>query len=246
MLAIQPRPSTHRLPEYVGVALAIGCLVGCTGGTSEGPTSPPAPGAPAPATDSGGTGSGGAGSGGVNAGGVGAGSAGTDGSGAPGDPAAASPAAPTPTALPSVATRKGSEAGGAQVEVTLNSVVAGGKLMTVTWTARNAGSTEWRVDNYFAGEDVFESRIGGPGLQANVAGTADGVTVLDKASGKRYLAATTPDGNCVCSTELVAVQLQPGGSAILESVYQAPPAEVSEVDVSIPHVGTFTNVPVTR
>ncbi len=240
MLAIQPRPSTHRLPGYVGVALAIGCLVGCTGGTSDSRTSPPAPGAPASATDSGS-----AGSAGANVGGVGVGNAGTGGSGAAGDPAAAS-AAPTPTALPSVATRKGSEAGGAQVEVTLNSVVAGGKLMTVTWTARNAGSTEWRVDNYFAGNDIFEDRLTGPGLKASIAGTADGVTVLDKSSGKRYLAATTPDGTCVCSTDLATLHIQPGGSAILESVYQAPPAEVSEVDVSIPSVGTFTNVPVSR
>lgn len=153
-------------------------------------------------------------------------------------------AAPTAADLPVIATRSGTNDEGAEIEVTLNSVIAGEKTMTVTWTARNAGDGDWRIADYFFAGSIYE---GETALEfARAAGDADGVAVLDADAGLRYLPARDDEGVCVCSAELAQVTLPPGGAAILEAVYQAVPADVTEVDVSMPNVGTFADAPVTR
>lgn len=174
-----------------------------------------------------------------------------EGSAASSAPAAASPSSvPSASALPVVATRAGSDIDGAKVEVSLNSVAVAGPVMTVTWTARNAGEKDWTIGSYFFTGSFFE----GPkytGEFAEVASSrhiddADGVYVLDRTNARRYLTGRDKAMRCACSSELYAVNLTPGGSAVLEAQYQAPPQSVTEVDVVIPNVGTFRAVPVTR
>lgn len=165
----------------------------------------------------------------------------------------ASTQAPSPSALPTIATRRGSSIDAASVEVTLNSVVVDAAMMTVTWTARNAGQQPWIVGDYFFAGYYFDSAKGSTGASPNVGralaqsdGQADGVYVLDRAHARRYLTGRDKDARCACSGGLAMASLEPGGEAVLQAQYQAPPADVTSVDVVIPNVGSFRDVAVTR
>lgn len=63
---------------------------------------------------------------------------------------------------------------------------------------------------------------------------------------RRYLTGRDKDARCACSSGLGLANLEPGGEAVLEAQYKALPADVTTVDVVIPHVGGFRDVPVTR
>lgn len=157
----------------------------------------------------------------------------------------ASGATASPTALPVIATRKGApQSTGESMEVSLNSVVVNGELMTVTFTARSDASDGWFVGTYFyAGNPngtAVDTALGG--FDPNV----DGVYVLDPAAKRRYLVARDKDGECVCSSHVGADMIGPGGEVVLEAVFAAPPSSTATVDVVIPKVGTFAKVPVTR
>ncbi|MEI2779020.1 MAG: hypothetical protein V9G19_24245 [Tetrasphaera sp.] len=164
------------------------------------------------------------------------------GSGAPAAPSSSTPA-PTAAELPVIAARKASD-GKTQLAVELNSVQSSGRLMTVTWSVRNNSSDDWDV-NYFFWAGTYQHGPTDP-LSSETAGVADGVYVLDQASARRYLPARDKEGNCVCTGGTARLTVGPGASTPLQAVFQAPPAEVSVVDVAIPHAGTFTAVPVTR
>ncbi|GAA1767938.1 hypothetical protein [Nostocoides vanveenii] len=160
---------------------------------------------------------------------------------------------PAPAALPAIGTRRGSAIDNATVDVTLNSVVADGAVMTVTWTVRNAGQQPWRIGDYFYAGYYFDSTVKATGVAidyveglARSDGQADGVYVLDRVNARRYLTGRDKDARCACSSGLGLANLEPGGEAVLEAQYKAPPADVTTVDVVIPRVGSFRDVPVTR
>lgn len=71
---------------------------------------------------------------------------------------------PAPGALPAFGTRRGSAIDNATVDVTLNSVVADGAVMTVTWTVRNAGQQPWRIGDYFYAGYYFDSTVKATGV----------------------------------------------------------------------------------
>lgn len=220
----------RRLGGAAAVLVAAAALGACSSG-EDGAASPS--GAPAAASS--------APAGGPDA--TAADSTGTDPAGGTAAPPAGSP--PSPTALPVIASRKAQDKDeGTELAIELNSVQASGKLMTVTWSVRNASAKDWRVGFYFW-QGFFQKGSLVP-LASEAAGVADGIYVLDKASARRYLPARDKEGNCVCTGGTGTLTVGPGASTPLQAVFQAPPAEVTTVDVVIPHAGTFSAVPVTR
>jgi hypothetical protein len=73
--------------------------------------------------------------------------------------------------------------------------------------------------------------------------SVDGIYLLDRAHGQKYLVARDPDGRCICDTGLNGRSLYSDGSVTLSATYGAPPPNVTAVDVVVPRFGTFANVP---
>jgi hypothetical protein len=72
--------------------------------------------------------------------------------------------------------------------------------------------------------------------------SVDGIYLLDRAHGQKYLVARDPDGRCICDVGLDGRRVSEG-SMTLSATYGAPPQDVHAVDVVVPHFGTFANVP---
>ncbi len=149
----------------------------------------------------------------------------------------------TATPLPVVST-KSARAGDTPLTVSLNEVRASDTLMTVTWSVRNDGAEAWTVGPFFW-SGLYQKSLA-DALQSERNGNVDGVYVLDRVSARRYLPARDREGNCVCTSPTVTLTVDPGQTTPLQAVFQAPPATVPTVDVVIPNVGTFADVPVTR
>jgi hypothetical protein len=72
----------------------------------------------------------------------------------------------------------------------------------------------------------------------------DGVALIDPQARKKYLVARDETGRCVCSTDLSSVFVKPDAPANLQATITAPPPDVKTVNVFVPNVKTFTNVPI--
>jgi len=72
--------------------------------------------------------------------------------------------------------------------------------------------------------------------------SVDGVYLLDRAHGQKYLVARDPDGRCICDVGLAETQIS-SEPITVSATYGAPPPEVGAVDVVVPNFGTFSNVP---
>lgn len=70
----------------------------------------------------------------------------------------------------------------------------------------------------------------------------DGVAIIDAEGRKKYLVARDSEGRCVCSNGLSGAFLGQG-PVNLEATLSAPPGDAREVDLVVPGVKTFTNVP---
>jgi hypothetical protein len=74
----------------------------------------------------------------------------------------------------------------------------------------------------------------------------DGIALIDTEGAKKYLVARDETGRCVCSNDLSGVFVEPGAPVSLQATLSAPPPEVESVDVVIPNVQTFTDVPLSE
>jgi hypothetical protein len=72
--------------------------------------------------------------------------------------------------------------------------------------------------------------------------SVDGIYLLDRAHGQKYLVARDPDGRCICDSGLAGRRVAEG-TISLSATYGAPPPNVTAVDVVVPRFGTFANVP---
>ncbi|MEV6864086.1 hypothetical protein AB0M44_24145 [Streptosporangium subroseum] len=107
------------------------------------------------------------------------------------------------------------------------------KIATLTWTITNLDEApaDWYVGNNLGSQTLDW--------------TVSGVTLIDSVNGRRYRVArngTGEDADCVCSR--VNVRIKGGGSLEMYAVYGAPPADVTKVNVELPNLGVFTDVPV--
>jgi hypothetical protein len=72
--------------------------------------------------------------------------------------------------------------------------------------------------------------------------SVDGVYLLDRTHGQKYLVARDPDGRCICDVGIGDMRV--GDRPVtLSATYGAPPPEVHAVDIVVPKFGTFANVP---
>ncbi|WP_336207846.1 hypothetical protein [Nonomuraea sp. LPB2021202275-12-8] len=76
--------------------------------------------------------------------------------------------------------------------------------------------------------------------------TVGGVSLIDPVNAKRYRVArngTGPDAECVCS-ETQGEFLKEGQTLSLYAVFAAPPADVTKINIEMPMIGVFTDVPI--
>ncbi|MFC4011464.1 hypothetical protein ACFOY2_29835 [Nonomuraea purpurea] len=76
--------------------------------------------------------------------------------------------------------------------------------------------------------------------------TVSNVSLIDPVNAKRYRVArngTGPDAQCVCSGTQGQF-LESGQASTLYAVFAAPPADVTKVNVEMPMIGMFTDVPI--
>jgi hypothetical protein len=99
--------------------------------------------------------------------------------------------------------------------------------------AGEGGSLGWQIGSAFAGE------TGAPGG----ADAFSGVYLLDRKNSKQYLVARNADGALLASTLLGGVFVQAQQAVELFATFGAPPDDVPAVDVAIPGISVFENVP---
>lgn len=76
--------------------------------------------------------------------------------------------------------------------------------------------------------------------------SVSGVSLIDPVNAKRYRVArngTASDAQCVCS-ETQGEFLKKDQTVTLYAVFAAPPADVTKVNIEMPMIGVFTDVPI--
>jgi hypothetical protein len=71
----------------------------------------------------------------------------------------------------------------------------------------------------------------------------DSATLIDAANRKRYLVARDSAGACLCTAFVGGLVVQPGQSGLVSAYFSAPPDSVRTVNVEVPGVGIFPDVP---
>ncbi|MEE6257451.1 hypothetical protein [Plantactinospora sonchi] len=126
------------------------------------------------------------------------------------------------------------------VRVELHQLRRDNGFVTVNLRMTNTGpegGQRWQVADEFAGETVGH--------------TMAGVSLVDRKNRKQYLVARVDNPGAgqnnqeqyLCSADLAGVFVQPGQSVQLYAVFGAPPDEVRAVDIVVPNVPVFENVP---
>ena len=90
-------------------------------------------------------------------------------------------------------------------------------------------------------DDGQTQPIRGSGSEEN-GDSVDGVYLLDRAHGRKYLVARDPEGRCICDAGIGDMRVS-DSSVTLSATYGAPAPDVHAVDVVVPRFGTFANVP---
>ncbi|MFF5209410.1 hypothetical protein [Streptosporangium sp. NPDC000396] len=126
------------------------------------------------------------------------------------------------------------KAGGADLTVDITGLRRQGRLITLSWTVTNKGDTAWDMS----------SNMGD--TPAGIGLTVGGVSLVDPVNAKRYRVARTGEGlsrvRCVCSE--YDVRTEPGEVLPLYATYAAPPPDVRRINVEMPVLGVFTDVPI--
>ena len=107
----------------------------------------------------------------------------------------------------------------------------------VTNTTPGAGSNEWSPTFFF--DDGLNNADGAVQGLASV----DGIFIVDEVNKKKYPVARDANKRCLCSASLGSTDVARGQTVTLSATFGAPPSNVKAVNVSIPHVPTFANVP---
>lgn len=95
----------------------------------------------------------------------------------------------------------------------------------------------WQVGDRFNGAYRDDLKVGSLAFSGSV--------LTDLVGKKRYFVAVDDAGGCVCSSNLEAVFVDAGQTVELSATYAAPPASTTTLDVSVPSLGTFRDLPVT-
>ncbi|MFG1702588.1 hypothetical protein ACFLIM_05290 [Nonomuraea sp. M3C6] len=120
---------------------------------------------------------------------------------------------------------------GAEVRVDITGFRREGRLATLNWSASTLNDGTWYIYTYMSADRKTND--------------VSGVSLVDPVNAKRYRVARSggQGGACVCSATDDLYSVGPDESATLSATFPAPPAEVTKVNVEIPLLGTFTDVP---
>ncbi|MEV4499049.1 hypothetical protein AB0J84_25555 [Micromonospora arborensis] len=94
-------------------------------------------------------------------------------------------------------------------------------------------SSGWQIDNTFAGQT----------RSVNNKQAFSGLYLLDRKNHKQYLVARNANEEFLASSNLEAVFVKPQQTTDLFATFGAPPADVTAVDLTIPQIPVFENVP---
>jgi outer membrane protein OmpA-like peptidoglycan-associated protein len=162
----------------------------------------------------------------------------------PGIPVSTTEAQPVPRSARTVDTSSSSKHTPLQVEVT--ELAADDQGMRVVLTAHNLDqpdpARQYYADGEWPVEKVFWNGVSDEPEYENVSG----VQAIDPSAGQRYLMARDQSGTCICSGGLLDVDAGADTAVVLAGTFAAPPPEVEKLDIFVPNVGTFADVPVTR
>lgn len=109
-----------------------------------------------------------------------------------------------------------------------------GRVVTLNFTLTKLKGGMWRINDAM-GQWNWDFSIGG-------------VSLIDPVNAKRYRPGRTGDdvtepGTCLCSPT-DGVYIDGGKTHYFYATFAAPPPDVTEVNIEIPHVGTITDVPI--
>ncbi|MFC5834496.1 hypothetical protein [Nonomuraea insulae] len=146
---------------------------------------------------------------------------------------ATAPAAPA-QATQVIATREASTGAGdmyGKARVDITSLKRQGRTVTLNWMIT---ATDGKVN--------MHNGMGTGTLDY----TVSGVSLIDPVNAKRYRVArngTGEDAKCVCSGTQGQF-MEPEQASSLYAVFAAPPPDVTKVNIEMPMIGVFTDVPI--
>jgi hypothetical protein len=158
------------------------------------------------------------------------------------DAAATATASPTVEGAP-VAEAQGSTDGGRFV-FRITELRRSGPTVVLNASVSLAGGSEKddiQINNAFS--DGIFTKIKDSNAQEG-GDVFDGVALIDPEGRKKYLVARQADGHCVCSNSLGAAFVEEDAPVSLEATLAAPPESVTKVNVVVPSVKTFIDVPI--
>jgi hypothetical protein len=147
-------------------------------------------------------------------------------------PAAAAPEAPAAARPAAIATADG-ETSGLRVEVTEFKRTSGGTV-----------SLKFTMINDSAKEVSFDYNFGDPAHSIADFGGVGGLHLIDPVGKKKYFVARDSEGKCVCSQKVASIPQ--GGRANLWAKFPAPPDDVQQISIVIPHFTPMDDVPLSR
>jgi len=125
--------------------------------------------------------------------------------------------------------------------------LAGGRahveLTALSRTSGNAVTGQFRISNDGSAELRLAVTLFEAGQAQKSSVVASGISLLDGTGNKLYMPLWTTDNKCLCS-DLSAKVVPPGGSADVYAVFPAPPADVRQVSVVLPHTVPLQDVPI--
>jgi hypothetical protein len=119
-----------------------------------------------------------------------------------------------------------------------------GIRLDVTELKRTSGDT---VMLKFTIVNEADERLGvghdfGDPNQSSDYGTVGGIHLVDAGNKKKYLVVRDSDGKCLCSADLDDIEA--GDSRALWAKFPAPPADVQQIGIVIPHFIPLDDVPI--
>jgi hypothetical protein len=157
-------------------------------------------------------------------------------------------ATPTPTPTPTAATGpvaqgEGSADGGRFIFI-ITDLTRSGPTVVLNATVSLAGDSpadSIQISSTFS-DGLFQELEDSEGSEEG--DVFDGVALIDPEGRKKYLVARESTGRCVCSNALSGAFVQEDAPVNIQATLSAPPEDVTAVDVVVPNVKTFTDVPI--
>ena len=121
-----------------------------------------------------------------------------------------------------------------------------GIRLDVTELKRTSGDTvmlKFTILNEGDERFGFGHNFGDP-QQGGDYGTIGGVHLVDAANKKKYLVIRDSDGKCLCSAGLDDIEV--GKSRALWARFPAPPQDVQEISIVVPHFIPLDDVPISQ